>query len=219
MGDTTDNPKLGERFNEALVYAASLHRRQLRKETAIPYVSHLLAVASIVLEHGGSEDEAIGALLHDAAEDFGGEAQLVRIGEMFGEQVAHIVRGCSDALPAEGEEKGDWKPRKEDYIRHVAAACAPVRLVSAADKLHNARAILSDYRRMGEVLWERFNAGREDQLWYYEALVSAFRKRDLEQRALIDELALVVEQLRQQMNVHRQPAASESTASSMRSGR
>jgi (p)ppGpp synthase/HD superfamily hydrolase len=218
MADTMDKPKLGEQFNEALVYAATIHRRQLRKETQIPYVSHLLAVASIVLEHGGSEDEAIAALLHDAAEDCGGEEQLVRIGDLFGEDVAHIVRGCSDALPAEGEKKEDWKPRKERYIAHVSGACASVRLVSAADKLHNARAILSDYRRMGDALWGRFNK-ESDQLWYYEALVAAFREHDPEHRDLIDELALVVEQLQREMNDRRQPAASGATVSSRGGGR
>ncbi|HET6615857.1 MAG TPA: HD domain-containing protein [Dehalococcoidia bacterium] len=191
MGDTTDNPRLGERFNEALVYAAACHRYQLRKETEIPYVSHLLAVASIVLEHGGTEDEAIGALLHDAAEDCGGVEVLVTIRERFGAAVEHIVRGCSDALPANGEPKPGWRERKEPYIAHIATACAPVRLVSAADKLHNARSILTDYRRIGEALWGRFNAGREDQRWYYGKLVEAFQTHG-EHRELIDELTSVV---------------------------
>jgi GTP pyrophosphokinase len=210
--------QLTARFTKGVDYARVLHAADVRKGTTIPYLSHVLAVASIVLEHGGTEDQAIASLLHDTGEDHGGKVRIEAIRAEFGDGVADIVEACSDDLPADRNAKRGWWFRKTDYIDRLRSEPLEAVLVSAADKLHNARAILSDYRRMGEVLWGRFNK-ESDQLWYYEALVSAFRKRDLEQRALIDELALVVEQLRQQMNVHRQPAASESTASSMRSGR
>jgi (p)ppGpp synthase/HD superfamily hydrolase len=208
------DPILGERFNDALVYAATLHRPQVRKETTIPYVSHLLAVAGIVLEHGGDEDEAIGALLHDAGEDCGGEEQIVEIAAMFGEDVAHIVRGCSDSLLPQGEEKIPWRARKAAYIEHVATACAPVRLVSAADKLHNARSILSDYRIEGAKLWRRFNK-ESNQLWYYEKLVDAFRKHG-DHTKLIDELSYVVGELRQEMTQRGEMPSPQTTGSPRR---
>jgi GTP pyrophosphokinase len=181
---------LGDRFNDALVYAATLHRDQKRKETAIPYVSHLLATASIVLEHGGGEDEAVAALLHDAAEDCGGRPELERIRGRFGDDVAAIVEGCSDTLQA---EKPPWRERKEKYIAHIPGASPSTRLVSAADKLHNARAILADYRIFGDELWARFKPD-SDQLWYYPALVRAYRAAGDHQN-LVGELARVVDEL------------------------
>jgi (p)ppGpp synthase/HD superfamily hydrolase len=181
---------LGERFNDALAYAATLHREQVRKDTTIPYVSHLLATASIVLEHGGDEDEAIGALLHDAAEDCGGVEELERIRARFGETVATIVEGCSDTLET---PKPPWKERKGKYIAHIPDASSSTRLVSAADKLHNCRAILADYRRVGDALWDRFNP-ESDQLWYYRELVGAFRKAG-DHEELVAELEIVVGEL------------------------
>ena len=163
---------LSPRFDEALAYASRLHRDQLRKGGAIPYVSHLLAVTAIVLEHGGTEDEAIAALLHDAVEDQGGPATREAIRERFGEGVVAIVDGCTDA---ETIPKPPWQDRKEAYIAHIAGASPSVRLVSAADKLHNTRAILADYRHLGEALWCRFNGKRDGTLWYYRALADAFR--------------------------------------------
>lgn len=185
---------LGERFNDALVYAATLHREQKRKGTEIPYVSHLLATASIVLEHGGGEDEAIAALLHDAVEDHGAE-QLRIILEKYGADVARIVAGCSDTL--DSENKPPWRRRKEAYVAHLTDALSPTRLVSAADKLHNARSILADYRRIGPALWTRFNPDA-DALWYYRSLVSAFRAAG-DHPHLVDELAIVVEELAEAM--------------------
>lgn len=132
---------LTQRYADALQLAWRLHDGQLRKGTSIPYVSHLLAVSSLALEHGASEDEAIAALLHDAVEDAGGRPTLEMIRARFGAAVADIVEGCTDSYE---EPKPEWRPRKEAYLAHVAQASRSVRLVSASDKLHNARSILSD---------------------------------------------------------------------------
>jgi (p)ppGpp synthase/HD superfamily hydrolase len=164
---------LSPKFSEALVLTHRLHAQQTRKSNPpIPYIMHLLGVCSIVLEYGGSEEEAIAGLLHDAVEDQGGQPTEDVIRRCFGDKVADIVRGCTDAdtIP-----KPPWRARKEKYIAHLAETDASTRLVSAADKLHNARAILSDYRQVGEKVWERFTGGREGTLWYYRALVTAFR--------------------------------------------
>lgn len=185
---------LGDRFNDALVYAATLHREQVRKGTTIPYVTHLMATASIVLEHGGGEDEAIAALLHDAAEDCGGREELERIRARFGNAVAAIVDGCSDTL---ADPKPPWRERKEAYIAHLASTSSATRLVSAADKLHNARAILADYRRVGPELWTRFNPDA-DQRWYYRELVRAFREAG-DNQELVAELEIVVGELALEM--------------------
>ena len=161
----------GEKFEEALVYAADAHRDQVRKGTGIPYVTHLLAVAAIVGENGGTEDEVIAALLHDAPEDAGGEERLTDIRSRFGEEVAGIVAGCTDTYE---DPKPPWQERKEAYIAHLVEAPPSVRLVSAADKLHNARSILRDLRAEGEAVWRRFTGTKEETLWYYRALVDAF---------------------------------------------
>jgi (p)ppGpp synthase/HD superfamily hydrolase len=150
------------KFDDALHYATLIHAGQTRKGTEIPYLSHLLGVASIALEHGATEDEAIGALLHDAGEDAGGLGRIADIRPRFGDAVAQIVEGCTDAVVI---PKPPWRARKEAYIDHVRHASPSVRLVSAADKLHNARAVLSDYRQLGEVLWLRFTGGRDGTLW------------------------------------------------------
>lgn len=162
---------LSERFDDALVYAARLHRRQRRKGSEVPYVSHLLAVAALVLEHGGDEVQAIGALLHDAAEDQGGLAELARIEARFGTAVAAIVRDCSDHL--EGR-RPPWRPRKEAYIASLARKPAASLLVSLADKAHNAECIRQDYRRLGEAVWERFSADAASLRWYYGTLAERF---------------------------------------------
>jgi GTP pyrophosphokinase len=183
-------PILSPRFSDALFFTCQLHRDQARKGTTIPYVSHLLAVTAIVLEHGGSEDEAIAALLHDAVEDQGGATTREAIRVRFGESVAAIVDGCTDAdtIP-----KPPWKERKEKYVAHIPHASHSVRLVSAADKLHNARAILADYHQLGEELWRRFNGRREGTLWYYRALADAFH--EAEPSALTKELNRTVAEL------------------------
>jgi (p)ppGpp synthase/HD superfamily hydrolase len=164
---------LSERFDQALLYASSLHRAQLRKTTNIPYLSHLLAVTSLVLEHGGDEDEAIAALLHDAVEDQGGLPTLDEIRSRFGDRVAEIVKGCTDAWT---KPKPPWLERKRAYLEHLRTASSSVRLVSAADKLHNARSVLKDYLAIGDELWSRFNSGRDQQLWYYRALADTFNQ-------------------------------------------
>ena len=181
----------GEKFEEALTYAARLHRTQMRKGTNVPYVTHLLAVAAIVGENGGTEDEVIAALLHDAVEDQGGAATREEIRKRFGGAVATIVEGTSDTdvIP-----KPPWQERKRNYVAHVSSASRSVRLVSAADKLHNARSILRDLRAEGDVTWQRFSAGREDQLWYYRALVDAFRTSGGADE-IVDELEEVVEEI------------------------
>jgi (p)ppGpp synthase/HD superfamily hydrolase len=182
--------KLTERFEEALGFAARLHAEQKRKGTEIPYVAHLLAVASIALEHGADEDEAIAALLHDAVEDQGGAETREEIRRRFGDRVAEIVDGCSDT---DVSPKPPWRVRKEAYVAHVRSAPPSVRLVSMSDKLHNARSILSDYRACGELLWGRFSATREETLWYYRSLVDAYRAAG--PSSLADELDLVVTEL------------------------
>lgn len=169
-----DQPLLGPRFEEAVVYAARLHARQTRKSTAIPYVSHLMSVCALVLEDGGDEDQAIAALLHDAVEDQGGAPVLEEIRERFGERVAVIVEACSDT---EVVPKPPWRARKEAYIAHLRHVPEDALRVSAADKLHNARSILSDLRAHGDAVWSRFNADREDVLWYYDALLAAYQAR------------------------------------------
>ena len=161
----------GEKFEKALLYAARLHRDQTRKGTDTPYVAHLLAVAAIVGENGGTEDETVAALLHDAPEDQGGEERLEDIRARFGEAVADIVDGCVDTYE---EPKPPWRPRKEAYVERMKTAPASVQLVSAADKLHNARSILADLRSLGDDLWDRFTGGKSGTLWYYRALVEAY---------------------------------------------
>lgn len=170
--------------------ATRLHGRQRRKGTDVPYVSHLLGVASLVLEAGGDEDQAIAALLHDAVEDQGGRPQLEKIRRHFGDRVAGIVEGCTDA---DSVPKPPWRERKERYIEHIRHAPAEVRRVSAADKLHNARAILADVRRHGDAVWGRFTADRGGVLWYYRSLVTAFRETDT--GYLAEELDRVVTEL------------------------
>jgi (p)ppGpp synthase/HD superfamily hydrolase len=164
----------GKRFRDALTYAARLHAGQLRKGTSIPYVSHLLAVAAIAIEHGADEDEAIAALLHDTVEDQGGRRRLLEIRRKFGGNVAAIVEGCTDAIAPKGKPKPEWRSRKQAYISHLADASPSVLLVSAADKLHNAQSILAELETRGPICFEKFNGKRDGTLWYYRALVSAF---------------------------------------------
>jgi (p)ppGpp synthase/HD superfamily hydrolase len=165
--------ELSARFSEALVYAAAVHAGQRRKISGEPYLAHLLAVAAVVLQHGAHEDEAIAALLHDAIEDQGGAAVREEIRRRFGQNVAEIVQGCSDA---DTVPKPPWRQRKQSYIARLGSASASVRLVSAADKLHNVRALLREYRLQGESLWDRFGGGRDGTLWYYRAAADALKQ-------------------------------------------
>jgi len=178
---------LTPQFSSALAYAVTVHSGQVRKGTDIPYVSHLLGVAAIALEHGATEDEAMGALLHDAPEDAGGAPILDEIHKRFGPAVSDIVAGCSDTFET---PKPPWRHRKEAYIAHLEGASPSVLLVSAADKLHNVRSITSDYREIGEALWARFTGGREGTLWYYRSLADSFLR--LSRNRLASELDLAV---------------------------
>jgi GTP pyrophosphokinase len=181
---------LSERFTNALTFAAHLHAAQTRKGGGVPYIAHLLGVTSIALENGANEDEAIAALLHDAVEDQGGAATREEIRRRFGDTVTEIVDGCteSDETP-----KPPWLQRKEAYIAQISTASASVRLVSAADKLYNARSILNDYRLIGDAVWERFQGGKSGTLWYYRSLVEAFRTTEF--IPVLNELERVVNEL------------------------
>jgi (p)ppGpp synthase/HD superfamily hydrolase len=165
--------ELTSRFYEAVRYAGELHATQTRKGTDVPYVSHLLGVASLVLEYGGDEDEAIGALLHDAAEDHGGRPRLDDIRQRFGEKVARVVEGCTDSWTT---PKEPWVERKRNFVARARLLPREVLRVAAADKLHNAWAILRDLRAEGESIWTRFNASPDDVMAYYNDLVRAFRE-------------------------------------------
>jgi len=162
---------LTDRFDEALSYASRIHREQRRKGTTIPYVSHLLAVASLTLQYGGDENQAIAALLHDAAEDQGGKERLDDIRRHFGEAVADMVADCTDSWV---EPKPPWRERKEAYIASLFKKPPMSLLVSLADKTHNAASIVADLREHGDALWGRFTGGREGSLWYYRSLANAF---------------------------------------------
>ena len=181
---------LSERFTLALTYATQLHATQVRKGSGVPYIAHLLGAASIALEYGANEDEAIAALLHDAIEDQGGAATREEIRRRFGDNVTAIVDGCTDA---DTTPKPPWHQRKEAYIAHITTASPSVLLVSAADKLYNAQSILKDYRILGESLWERFQGGKTGTLWYYRAIVDAFKKAGT--AAIVEELERVVRQI------------------------
>lgn len=183
---------LSPRFEEALQYACIVHAGQTRKGTSLPYVAHLLAVTALVLEYGGDEDSAIGALLHDAVEDAGGKNRLDDIRSRFGEAVAQIVEGCTDTMET---PKPPWLERKRQYISHLPSAPAPTLLVSCCDKLHNVRSIVADLRTSGESLWGRFNGGKDGTLWYYEQLVSCFSQLDVPE-PLVSELSRNVQQMR-----------------------
>ena len=182
--------ELGPRFRRAFLFAAEKHAWQARKASTIPYIAHLMGVASLVLEFGGDEDMAIAALLHDVVEDCGGEPMSKEVRRRFGARVAKIVDGCTDSYVA---PKPPWRERKDSYIRHLKNASAETRLVSAADKLNNIRSILADYRQLGENIWARFNGGREGTLWYYRALLDEFMRR--KPNRLIREFELAVMEL------------------------
>jgi (p)ppGpp synthase/HD superfamily hydrolase len=165
---------LSERFDRALVLASSLHRHQVRKESETPYVAHLLGVTSLAIEHGADEDQAVAALLHDAVEDQGGLPTLERIRAEFGERVAGLVMGLTDAVVV---PKPPWRKRKEDYLRHLGQAPAEVLLISACDKLHNARSIVEDHACVGPAVWQRFSGRRDGTVWYYQELARVFSSR------------------------------------------
>ena len=166
--------KLGPRFLRAFLFAAEMHAGQRRKASTVPYIAHLMGVASLVLEAGGDEDLAIAGLLHDVVEDCGGTPMMKEVRRRFGKRVANIVEGCTDT---DIDPKPPWRARKENYLRHLRRADPDTRLVSAADKLHNVRSTLTDYREAGESIWARFNGGRDGTLWYYRALLDELLQR------------------------------------------
>ena len=168
---TTQRNHLTDRFDEALAYASRIHRDQRRKGADIPYVSHLLGVAAIAIENGGTEDQAIAALLHDAVEDQGGAARLEDIRTRFGAEVAQIVADCTDS---DTHPKPPWRARKEAYLASLSHKPAASLEVSIADKTHNAGAIIADLHIHGEQVWTRFTGGRDGSLWYYRELSDAF---------------------------------------------
>lgn len=187
---------LTERFSDAVVAALRLHRDQKRKTSASPYVSHLLRVTGIVLEHGADEDTAIAAILHDAVEDQGGAPTRERIRREFGERVASIVQECSDT---DQTPKPPWRERKEIYLAHLATASPSARLIAAADKLDNTRSLLGDYRRMGDKVWEYFRGGCEGTLWYLRSVRDILKKVD--PNALVDELDRAVAELEREVRM------------------
>lgn len=164
---------LTERFDEAFRFAHRLHQRQQRKGTSIPYIAHLMIVAALVVEHGGDEDQAIAALLHDVAEDQGGRQTLEEVRRRFGGAVAEIVSDCTDDWNA---QKREWKARKEAYLSALPAKPHRSLLVSLADKTHNAEAILFDFRELGDGVWNRFNGGAAGVRWYYNGLAEVFSR-------------------------------------------
>ncbi|HWZ83858.1 MAG TPA: HD domain-containing protein [Terriglobales bacterium] len=183
-------PRLGHRLQKAFAYAAEKHAGQTRKQTAVPYLSHLMAVAALVLEGGGDEDLAIAGLLHDVVEDCGGMPRLREIRKMFGARVAKVVEGCTDSF---SDPKLPWLVRKNEYLQRLKHEDADTRLVSASDKLHNVRTVTADYRQQGESIWKRFSGGRDGTLWYYRALNDEFQRR--KGNRITRELAVAMQQL------------------------
>lgn len=185
---------LTERFDDAVRYAREVHAGQTRKGTNAPYFTHLLGVASIVLDDGGNEDEAIAALLHDAAEDHGGRARLEDIRTHFGDAVARIVEDCTDSWET---PKKPWTERKRMYVEHARTLARSSLRVSVADKVHNTYAILRDLRNQGDAVWTRFNASADDVLAYYQSLVRSYRQAG--GGKLVDELERIVRGIEREM--------------------
>ena len=192
MSEQTATPRLTDQFAKAMVYAERKHHTQVRKGGDIPYVGHLLSVASLVINDDGSEAQAIAALLHDAVEDAGGPQTLQEIRAEFGDEVARIVEECSDT---DKTPKPPWRERKQDYINHLGTVGEDTLLVSVADKLDNARSMLRDYHEHGPALWQRFTVKNpDDHLWYYGELLDAYRRRGCTSW-MVDELGRVVKEL------------------------
>jgi (p)ppGpp synthase/HD superfamily hydrolase len=198
-----DGPtQLGRRYLRALEWAAELHADQTRKGTDVPYLAHLLEVSALVLHDGGSEQEAIAALLHDAIEDAGVKPKQIK--QRFGGKVSRIVKACTETLDGELPTKSGaprdastWRARKEESLAKLRdpATPVPVLRVRGADALANARAIVADLRRNGPETWQRFHAGAVDQLWYFRSLTVALASR--RPGALSDELRATVTEMEQ----------------------
>jgi (p)ppGpp synthase/HD superfamily hydrolase len=176
---------LTPRYADAVAYAAQVHARQARKGTRVPYVAHLLGVSSLALEAGADEDLAIAALLHDAAEDHGGDARLEDIERRFGARVADVVRDCSDSLEAEGDRKEDWETRKREHLARLEEASDDTLLVWMADKVHNGRAIVTDVEARGSEVLTRFHASGDRILWYYESNLELAERRGVPDALLV----------------------------------
>lgn len=189
----TPRPVLGERFTDAVAHAVQLHATQARKATTIPYVSHLLSVCALVLEDGGTEDEAIAALLHDGPEDQGGQATLDEIHRRFGPDVAAMVDGLSDTME---QPKPPWQERKAAYLARLRGEPVSVLRISLADKVHNLRSVATDLELIGDDLWSRFNADRDAQAWYYHSLLAIFEERIPSSRNLPEFRTLVARTFR-----------------------
>lgn len=185
---------LTQRFDGAFKYAHQVHAADTRKGTSAPSIGHLMGVASIVLDDGGTEDEAIAALLHDAAEDHGGRATVDVIRSTFGDAVARIVEDCTDSWET---PKRPWMERKLFYMDHARRLPPPSLRVSAADKVHNTYAILRDLRNIGEEVWQRFNASPDDVMWYYQGLVRSYHEAG--GGRLVDELERIVRGIEREM--------------------
>lgn len=186
----TEKPKLSNRFEQALVYATQVHANQVRKGGDIPYVSHLLSVAALVLEDGGDEDEAIAGLLHDAIEDSGNVAIREAILVQFGERVASIVDGCTESCTI---PKPPWRDRKLRYIEQMRRASPSVLRVSMADKLHSARSILAARDREGDAVWDKFKGGKAGTLWFYRSLLEIYQQGG--SNFLLSEIERIVDRL------------------------
>ncbi len=187
--------RLSPRLQEALDYAIELHGRDTRKKSPVPVLAHLLAVCALVQQDGGDEDEAIAALLHDSLEDKPGETNPALLFDRFGPRVLALIQLATDT-PADyaGGPKAPWRERKERYLAHVRRADPATLRVTVADKIDNVRAMLADYQRFGESLWERFNAGKADQLWYYQSALAAYKEAGFK-GPLLDELDRLVREL------------------------
>ncbi|MEO6954922.1 MAG: HD domain-containing protein [Polyangia bacterium] len=185
-------PRARGGLQEAMVLAAELHKDQTRKGTTTPYIAHLMGVASITLEHGGTEQEAMAALLHDAVEDQGGEKTRMVIERRFGPHVAHLVSGLTDSAV---EPKPPWRARKEAYLQHLVKSDNSVRLISMSDKLYNARAIVRDLEADGPKSFSKFSGGRDGVLWYYRSLVETYNRTSSKGTPLLEELTQAVDQM------------------------
>jgi GTP pyrophosphokinase len=197
MNEQGDRLLLTVRFTKAVEYARQLHT-EFRKGTRIPYMAHLLGVAALVMGEAGraipvTEDMVIAALLHDVVEDHGGAPQLEAVRKEFGSNVARMVEGLSDTLAEDHNKKEGWEERKRKYLEHLRSAPQDELLISAADKLYNAEAILDDFKEIGPAIWKRFKRGPDEQLWYLRELLAIFQAR-LGGR-MVDELAVVVGEL------------------------
>lgn len=201
VGKPESNPlHFTERLTRAVDYARHLHIER-RKGTGIPSMAHLFGVASLVIGEAGltdfpvTEDMVIAALLHDAVEDHGGALRLEDIRQNFGANVARMVEGLSDTLAEDPNAKEKWEQRKQAYIDRLRDEPADVRMISAADKLYNARSILEDYRLIGPEVWRRFKRGRDLQMWYFDSLLEVFKSKG--KTRIVDEFERVITELRQ----------------------